>query len=42
LDVVTLAEEYPEAAAELPELQRRIERLATRLLTVGGVRGPER
>lgn len=42
VDIVTLVETYPKAAAELPELQRRVDRLATKLLTVGRARGPER
>jgi hypothetical protein len=42
LDVVSLAESYPEAAMELPELRQRVERLATRLLTVAGDPGPGR
>ena len=42
LDIITLAEEYPEAAAELPDLPRRVEQLASKLLTVAPGRGPER
>jgi hypothetical protein len=42
LDIITLAEEYPEATAALPDLRRRVERLSRKLLTVGRDRGPER
>jgi hypothetical protein len=42
VDIVTLSEDYPEAAAGLGKLQERVERLATTLLTVGPTRGPER
>jgi hypothetical protein len=42
LDIITLVEEYPEAAAELPELDRQVEGLATKLLTVGRIGGPGR
>jgi hypothetical protein len=42
VDIVTLSEDYPEAAAGLGGLQERVERLATTLLTVGPTRGPER
>ena len=42
LDIVTLSEHFPHAAAGLGGLQQRVERLATTLLTVGRTRGPER
>jgi hypothetical protein len=42
LDIVTLVEEYPEAAAGVRKLQQRVERLARKLLTVGRDRGLER
>ncbi len=35
LDVITLAEEYPEAAATLPDLKERVARLASTILTIG-------
>ncbi len=35
LDVITLAEDYAEAADAVPQLQRRVARLSTRLLTLG-------
>jgi hypothetical protein len=40
LDIVMLAEEYPEVGREVPELERRVERLSAKLLTLG--RGSER
>jgi hypothetical protein len=42
LDIVTLVEAYPMAAEELPDLQPRVDRLATKLLTMGRAREPER
>jgi len=38
----TLAEESPESAAAVPELQRRVDRLTRNLLSLGRARGPER
>jgi len=49
LDVITLAEEHPDAAAAIPALKERVARLTTNILTrkldvnIGGRgRGPER
>jgi hypothetical protein len=35
LDIVTLAEEYPEAASILPDLKERVAKLAANILTIG-------
>ena len=42
LDVVTLAEDYPDEARTVQELERRVERLSATLLRLGRSRGPER
>ena len=49
LDVITLAEEHPDAAAAIPALKERVARLTTNILTLkldvnigGRGRGPER
>ena len=35
LDVITLAEEYPDAAAAAPDLKKRVAKLAAAILTIG-------
>jgi hypothetical protein len=35
IDIVTLAEEHPAAAATLPDLKERVARLAASILTIG-------
>jgi len=42
LDIVTLAEQYPKAAAQLADLQERLDRLTKNLLTLSRARGPQR
>jgi hypothetical protein len=42
LDVVTLAEQYPKVAAQLADLQERLDRLTKTLLTLSRDRGRER
>jgi Nucleotidyl transferase AbiEii toxin, Type IV TA system len=42
LDVVTLAEDYPDEARTVPQLEQRIERLSATLLRLGRSRGLER
>lgn len=42
VDIVTLSEEHPQAAAAVRGLAQRVERLAATLLTLGRDRGPER
>jgi Nucleotidyl transferase AbiEii toxin, Type IV TA system len=42
VDVITLVEGYPEAAAEIPELTLRVDRLVAKLLTVGHAGEPPR
>lgn len=42
LDVITLAEEYAEAAGVSADLRSRVERLSAQLLTLGRERAPER
>ena len=42
MDVVTLTEEYPQAAAAIGGLAHRVERLTATLMTLGRDRGPER
>jgi hypothetical protein len=42
LDIITLAEEHPSAAMAVPQLQLRVERLSSNLLTLSLARGPER
>jgi hypothetical protein len=42
LDIITLVEGYPEAAAEIPGLALRVEGLAAKLLTVGRAGEPSR
>jgi predicted nucleotidyltransferase len=42
LDIINLAEEYPEAARSIPMLRQRVDRLSSKLLTLGKSRSPER
>jgi predicted nucleotidyltransferase len=42
IDIINLAEEYPAAARMVPMLRQRVERLSSKLLTLGRTRGPER
>jgi hypothetical protein len=42
LDIINLAEEYPEAARSIPMLRQRVDRLSSKLLTLGRSRSPER
>lgn len=42
LDVVTLAEQYPKLAAQLADLQERLDRLTKNLMTLSRDRGRER
>jgi hypothetical protein len=42
LDIVTLAEDYPDEARTVPQLERRVERLSATLLRLGRSRGPGR
>jgi Nucleotidyl transferase AbiEii toxin, Type IV TA system len=42
LDIITLAKEHAAAAAKVPRLRERVERLTSKLLTLGRTRGPER
>ena len=42
VDIVTLVEEHPEVAAAVQGLELRVQRLTTKLLALGGNRGPER
>jgi hypothetical protein len=42
VDIVTLSEQYPQASAQVADLERRVQRLSIALMTVGRTRGPER
>ena len=42
LDIIMLAEEHAAVAAKVPRLRERVERLTSKLLTLGRTRGPER
>ncbi len=42
LDIITLAEEHPSVVRAVPQLRERVERLSSKLLTLGLKRGPER
>jgi hypothetical protein len=42
LDIITLVEEHPSAASAIPGLRQRVDRLTSKLLTLGRTRGPER
>jgi hypothetical protein len=42
LDIIMLVEEHAAVAAKVPRLRERVERLTSKLLTLGRTRGPER
>ena len=42
VDIITLAEEYAEAAGTVPQLRQRVEQLSTTLLTLGRQGAPKR